>query len=170
MSRNETNHDPGTLIAGLGSPHGDDRLGWCVVAELLPRLPVGVTARKVGGGLELLECLEGRDSVIVIDASAPAGRPGTIRAFDWPDGDLEAPAFLSSHGVGLAEALRLAEALGRLPRRLRIVAVEASDLAPGAPLSDAVARQVATAAGLVLESLAPHVEARKSAGRDMRES
>ena len=30
-----------SLIVGLGSPHGDDQLGWVAIDLLQPRLPAG---------------------------------------------------------------------------------------------------------------------------------
>ena len=34
-----------SLIVGLGSPHGDDRLGWVAVDRLRLRLPAGISAQ-----------------------------------------------------------------------------------------------------------------------------
>jgi hydrogenase maturation protease len=129
-----------TVIVGLGSPHGDDQLGWIAVDRLRPRLPAGISAHKVPGGLELLECLKGQDSAVVIDAAAPAGRPGTIRSFAWPSPALAGCAPLSTHGLGLIDALNLAEALGTLPRRVSVYTIEAKQLSPGALLSWEVAQ------------------------------
>jgi hydrogenase maturation protease len=152
------------LVAGLGSPHGDDQLGWAVVDRLRSRLPDGVPACKVSGGLDLLGRLEGHDEAIVVDASAPTGRPGTIRAFDWPCDDFAEGGSFSTHGLGLVAALRMAEALGQLPRRVRIVAVEAQETAPGVGLSGIVADQLDAAAEIVLEAV------RRSLGGDDRDA
>jgi hydrogenase maturation protease len=131
-----------SLIVGLGSPHGDDQVGWVVVDRLRPRLPAGITADKVKGGLELLESLGGHDTAVLIDAVAPKGRPGTIRSFAWPTPELAHCARSSTHGLGLVQALQLAETLGRLPQRVNIYTIEAEDTSPGAPLSGNVARRL----------------------------
>jgi hydrogenase maturation protease len=149
----EACHRRPLLVAGLGSPHGDDQLGWVVIDRLRPRLPAGVSTSKVLGGLELLECLEGQDEVIVVDASAPAGRPGTIRSFDWPCRDLAEGTLLSTHGLGLITAVQMAEALGWLPHRVCIIAVEARQISPAAPLSGAVAQQIDVVTEVVLEAI-----------------
>ena len=41
-------------------------------------------AQKFADGLELLEYLDGYDTAVLIDASSPAGKPGSIRSFTWP--------------------------------------------------------------------------------------
>jgi hydrogenase maturation protease len=143
-----------TLIVGLGSPHGDDRLGWIAVDRLRKRLPDGISAHQVQGGLELLECLDGQDAAVVIDAAAPAGRPGTVRSFAWPCTELALSSPMSSHGLGLVEALHLAEALGRLPRRVRIYTIEARDISPCGPLSAEVALQLEIVVESVLRTVA----------------
>ena len=73
-----------SIVVGLGSPHGDDQLGWVAVDRLNSRLPAGISARKVRGGVELINALEGQDAAVIIDAAAPAGQPGMIRTFAWP--------------------------------------------------------------------------------------
>jgi hydrogenase maturation protease len=145
-----------TLIAGLGSPHGDDQLGWVAIDHLRPRLPAGIIAHKVHNGIDLLECLEGQDTAIVIDAVAPAGQPGTIRSFQWPCPELAFCVPLSTHGLGLVEVFYLAETLGRLPRRVNIYTIEAQDTAPGAPLSPEIARQLDTVLEVVLREVTGH--------------
>jgi hydrogenase maturation protease len=124
-----------TLIAGLGSPHGDDQLGWVVVDHLRPILAEDLAVCKVSTALELLDCLESQDTAIVIDSVAPSGRPGTVRTVTWPCPELAALTPWSTHSLGLVEALQLAEVLGRLPRRVTIHTIEAQATAPGASLS-----------------------------------
>ncbi len=143
-----------TLIAGLGSPHGDDQLGWFAIDLLRPRLPAGTSAQKLRDGLELLEYLDGYDTAVLIDASSPAGKPGSIRSFTWPCPALDQCILLSSHGLGLVEAIQLAEALGRLPFLVKIFTIEAHDISPGAPLSADIARQIDVLAERVLRALA----------------
>ena len=138
-----------SLIVGLGSPHGDDQIGWSAIDLLLPRLPAEISAVKLRGPIELLECLNGHDAAIVIDAATPSGRPGLIRSFIWPDPELAECPFLSSHGLGLVEALQLAQVLGRLPRSMIVHTIEAADISPGAAMSDDVAQQL----GVLVESI-----------------
>jgi hydrogenase maturation protease len=143
-----------SLIVGLGSPHGDDQLGWVAIDRLRPLLRAGILARKVRDGFELLEVLEGHDSAVIIDAAAPAGRPGSILSFTWPCAELVHCVFLSSHGLGLVEAIRLAEALDRLPYHVKIYTIEAQNTSPGAPLGDDIARRLDALVECVLGGLA----------------
>ena len=135
--------EPGSAapaIVGLGSPHGDDQLGWIAVDRLRMRLPEGVSAVKAASGVELLGFLVGQEDILIVDAAAPAGRPGSIRFFVWPCADLAAHSPWSTHGLGLVEALQLAETLGRIPGRVMIATVEAQRTAPGSTLTPAAAR------------------------------
>jgi hydrogenase maturation protease len=63
------------------------------------------------------------------------------------------PAFGSSHGIGVAEAVELARALGRLPRRLTLIGVEAAGFEVGASLSSAVADRLDDAVRAVVAAL-----------------
>jgi len=126
---------PAPQILGLGSPHGDDQLGWIAVDRLRPLLPQGIVAAKVSGGPGLLGCLVGQVNLVIVDALAPAGRPGSHRSFVWPCDDFADSMTWSSHGLGLVQALRFAEVLGSLPHRIFIETVEAESTMAGADLS-----------------------------------
>jgi hydrogenase maturation protease len=152
------------LIVGLGSPHGDDRIGWAVIDRLGARPPGAAAARKVRGGAELLELLDGQSGVILVDASAPTGRAGTLRRIEWPSPSLGEGGLVSSHGLGLVGALRMAEAIGRLPRRVVIFAVEAQDTGPGRPMSWAGRRGVEAAVEAIASELAPGPRGREESG------
>jgi hydrogenase maturation protease len=83
------------------------------------------------------------EAVVVVDAvRAPSGlrEPGTIvRAEAGPEGlPIDLHSSLSSHGLGVAEVVGLAAALGRAPRTVWL-GVEAADVAVGHGLSAPVA-------------------------------
>lgn len=113
-----------TLIAGIGSPHGADRLGWAVIealqAEVLP-VPVKLVACSLP--TELTPLLLEAPRAIVIDAllgSGPAGTIHQLRTGDLPQAALR----LTSHGVGLVDAVLLASALGMPADRLCVLALD----------------------------------------------
>jgi hydrogenase maturation protease len=127
------------LILCCGHPDGgDDALG-PRVAALLRR--AGVPAVTLRSPLALIDYWQGDAHVIVVDAVMSGQRPPGTR-FRWEGGT--PPAELShtrcsTHGLGLAHTLRLAELLGRMPGRLTVCGVEIASAVPGAPLTPAVA-------------------------------
>ena len=80
--------------------------------------------------------------------------PGTVHTFDASSAPLPArTGGASTHGLGLAEALELGRALGRLPARVVVVGIEAGDDGHGAVLSRPVAAALDRAADRVLDEL-----------------
>jgi len=74
--------------------------------------------------LDLVDHARGCQRLFLIDAAAGEGTPGTIVRLRWPDPRIEASASVaSSHGLGLPEALRLAESLGCLPPEVVVFAM-----------------------------------------------
>lgn len=132
-------------IIGVGSPFGDDRLGW-TVAEALRRssvVTVAAPGRMVISTLDrpgamLLAHWRKPDIVIIIDAVHSGATPGTCFRFDASEwATWRFPA--SSHGFGVAAAIELARALGDLPSRLLVRGVEIDPSGSGFGLSRAVA-------------------------------
>lgn len=113
-----------TLIAGIGSPHGADRLGWAVIEALCAEtLPVPVNLVACSLPTELTPLLLEAPRAIVIDAllgSGPAGTIHQLRTADLPQAALR----LSSHGVGLVDAVLLASVLGMPADRLCVLALD----------------------------------------------
>ena len=88
--------------------------------------------------------------VIVVDAVKSGAPPGTITIWDVrtsrpPTGQFRC----STHALGVAEAIELARALYRLPRKLIVVGIEGIRFNPGEPPSAEVAEAV--------ERLARHI-------------
>jgi hydrogenase maturation protease len=139
---------PGPIrVAGVGSPLGDDAVGWEVVRALRTRVgdQPGVELHELGGGHGLLDVLDSRGTLILVDAVMTGLRPGTIHRFAWPDPRVECLRPGSTHDLTPAAALRLGEALGVLPPRVVVYGIGIGQLNAHANLSPAVA---AAAAGL----------------------
>jgi hydrogenase maturation protease len=111
----------------------------------------GLLAARALGGIELegdptalIELLDGEPEAIVIDAVRSGAPAGTVQRLDV--GDRPLPATLrssaSTHLVGLAEAIELARALGRLPPRVTVYGIEGERFATGAPVSPPVAAAI----------------------------
>lgn len=113
-----------TLIAGIGSPHGADRLGWAVIEALCHEaLPGPVKLVACSLPAELTPLLLEAPRAIVIDALLGEGPAGTLHQLgvaDLPQAGLR----LSSHGLGLVEAVSLAGMLGMPAERLSVLALD----------------------------------------------
>lgn len=128
------------VLIGIGNPlRGDDGVGPAVVAALAALAPSDLELRiSSGDPFDLISAWTGADQVVVIDA-AQTGQapPGTIHSWDRRPATPSAP--VGSHGLGLAEAIAISDALGHTPREFVILAVEVDDVGFGGQLSPAVA-------------------------------
>ena len=144
-----------TLILGLGNPlRGDDGVGPRVVAELAGiRLPAHVAALDAGtAGLTLLDLLDGPERVIVVDAADMGRAPGEVVRFTPEEGRLLASNF-TPHAMSLAEALELAQVLGRRLPQITILGVQPASLEWRAGLSPAVAAALPAVIETVLQEV-----------------
>lgn len=112
------------LIAGVGSAHGADRLGWEVVDVLQQRsLPPEVDVYHCQTPAELSPLLLLSKYAIVVDAMLGQGPVGKIHLFGARD--LPQACFRSGvHGVGLHDAIALAITLGFDARHLAVLALD----------------------------------------------
>lgn len=144
------------LVVGVGNPsRGDDAIG-PLVAERVARLGLaGVEVVTHDEPLALVEHLAGHEDVVVVDAvRSRGGRPGTVHVIRVGSTPLRRdPVALGTHGLGVAEAVELARALGRLPQRLTLVGVEVQDVEVGAAVSEQAGDVLEDAVRAVVESL-----------------
>ena len=129
------------LVVGLGNPdRGDDAVG--------PRIARAVATAAVPG-VDVVEREEPLDHLRnggaptwggVADAVVSGARPRPIGVAEIARADPDAHGWTrvglgGTHAFGLAEAVELSRALGRLPARVTLVGVEAADVTAGADLS-----------------------------------
>jgi len=145
-----------TAILGIGSPHGDDRVGWLAIEALDETLPAaeraaaGVTTLALDRpGLALLAHLHGAQRAVLIDALAGDDEAGTVAVADAAQ-LRGAAGGLSTHDAGVAEALAMGEALGLLPPELTVVGIAVGSCLPGTASGAAAS----VAAGRVARRLA----------------
>jgi hydrogenase maturation protease len=128
---------PRVRVIGVGSPFGDDALGLAAARRLAIQAPAGVEVVAADRpGERLLDLFDGCAAVIVIDAAwrpaADSSRAtGTVHELDLADAAAASSQPLSSHGLGVAQAIALAGVLGRLPPRGRFLAVEIDPVPEG---------------------------------------
>jgi hydrogenase maturation protease len=140
-------------IWGLGSDHGDDRIGWAVVETLVGDAVCGPYVRTARAPWDLLLDDPWPRRMIVVDAAQLGRAAGAIvettlgshafgATFRVGDAASQVTTHVlrssrgSSHGAGLAEILELARQLGRSVDELVLLAVEIQQCEPGSGLSD----------------------------------
>ncbi len=115
-------------IVGVGSPFGEDRVGWLAAgyleAQLEQRYP-GTLLRCTQldrPGSALLEYLKPAPGVILL-LDAVLASPETAPVACYSLDELDAQQGVSSHGFGVAETLRLGKTLGLLHKNIYLLGI-----------------------------------------------
>ena len=118
---------------GVGSSRGDDQAGWLVIDALQDVSEGGLRLRKVGYPGELLDWIEPRGTLWIVDACRGWGKPGDWSCWSWPSEELPACLSVGTHDLGLTQVLKWAEALGRLPREVCVwgIWIDSADVGGG---------------------------------------
>jgi hydrogenase maturation protease len=124
-------------VIGIGSPFGQDQLGWQVVELLQNTLTEQVNHHQISfvqsdrPGLRLLELIQHIDTAILVDAIDHPENNGQVLQLDRA-ALLSREYTLSSHALGVSEALAVGEALGDLPAEVVLfgLCVDRSDPLP----------------------------------------
>jgi hydrogenase maturation protease len=139
------------VVIAVGNPfRGDDGAG-IAVAAALRRL--GVPERCVvesdGEPARMVEAWAGADVAIVVVAVRSGRVPvGDVHRLVVRDGGVSLrPGAGGSHGMGPGDAVELGEAVGRLPGRLLVYAIEGERFGLGDDLTPAVAAAIEQVAG-----------------------
>jgi len=148
------------VVAGVGSPYRlDDGAGPAVASAVAARLPAAVDIGPIAEPLDLLGRWDGAELAVLVDATRSGSPPGTVQIIDLDrsgtgagtgTGGRAPSGTTSTHGVGLAGAIRLARALEEAPPRIVVVGIEGERFGDGEGLSPAVRASVAEAVRLVL--------------------
>jgi hydrogenase maturation protease len=102
-----------------------------------PGLP-GIEFFTVKGGQGLLDLLDGKGTLFLVDAVAPGDKPGMIHRFVWPDQRVESLRPGSTHDLRAAQALQLAATLEIAPSQVIVFGIEMESLEPRPRLSPSV--------------------------------
>lgn len=117
------------IVVGVGSPYGDDSLGWEVVRQLrlhpkIQRLSAQDVVIQCADrpGIELLNIMNQARAALIIDAAVSDYPPGTITRFENADIDTVLQS-TSTHDFGVLETIALGRALNKLPERAVILGI-----------------------------------------------
>lgn len=146
-----------TLILGVGNLLlSDDGIGVRVIQKLQEEHTLPEDVQAVDGGtcgLDLLQFLEGVETLIVVDAANIGQPPGTIQRLE---GD-QVPAFLaqkvSPHEINLPELLFSAKLIGIYPRRVVVYGIQIQSLETSLDLTPPVAARLDELVGMVLAEI-----------------
>ena len=144
------------VVIGIGNAYRlDDGVGLAVADDIAEQALPGIGVQSgIREPSALLDVWAGAELAIVVDATvSPIGEPGRIRRLTC---DAVASArTTSSHGLDVAQALELGNALHRNPFRVVIYTVDVVDTGYGVGLTPVVAASVtAVAAAIVAEVVA----------------
>ena len=112
-----------TLVVGLGSPYGNDQLGWILVDELEKKsIPSLTIFKSKGDGSDWFHEISDYEQVVFVDAllsDDPAGSVIEITSDDLLDGSTKLSG--STHSISLSDSIVLAKTLGLLNVPTRIL-------------------------------------------------
>jgi hydrogenase maturation protease len=108
-----------------------------MVAERVRKL--GVPAEIcTGESSTLIEVWSRADDVVVVDAAVTGAPLGSTWLWDAQTAQIQGSLPMSTHGFGVAEAIKLARVLDRLPKRLRVFGIEGRRFDLGGEISPEV--------------------------------
>lgn len=114
-------------VIGIGSPFGNDSLGWQVIDRLKQqniqgtRWPEQIDLIEADRpGINLIQLLQDAEVVILVDAIHDEPRQGQVIRLDKTQ-LLNSQHNLSSHSLDVASALALAEKLQLLPKTIVVL-------------------------------------------------
>jgi hydrogenase maturation protease len=144
---------PVRRVIAIGSPHGDDQVAWQLIERLRSRRGIDASLVALSAPSRLHDYIEDCQQLIIVDACAGSGWPGKITRLAWPDARIEQRHSHSTHGMGVADALQLAEKLGRLPAKVVVFGIELSQCQTGAAPSGTVERALGQLEERILHEL-----------------
>lgn len=147
---------PRTKIIGIGQDAaGDDGIGIAVVRRLnTMAIPEGVEViERLEPSAVINQLTDGVERVILVDAIVDGGGSGRVLQIDPSQVNATNGQPLSTHGIGLFEAIDLARTLDQaaMPRQITIVGITIEQPTRyRAELSESVAAAIPAAAELAL--------------------
>ena len=154
-----------TQIIGCGNRNRMDDAAGVLVGEFLREMGIAAEIQS-GNAFELIASWEGQEHVILIDAVVTGAPCGTVHVWEGNPPRLPRTLQVSSHGFGLAEALRLSQVLNILPDHITVYGIEGSEFGIG----ETVSPEVLTAVERVAQQIAQELSAERLRGAEDRKS
>lgn len=130
------------LVLGIGNVLlSDEGVGVRAVNELERRYRFSEEVELLDGGtagVELLNYLQDRDCLIIIDAIASGQSPGTVVRVEGEDVPATFQTSISPHQLGLSDMLASAMLTDSLPNKMILFGIEPESLEPGLALTETV--------------------------------
>ncbi|HAW27391.1 MAG TPA: hypothetical protein DCY03_04620 [Planctomycetaceae bacterium] len=145
------------MIAGIGSPHGDDQAGWEVARKIERRNYNHVCVKLARTPADLLDWIDPAMDLLICDACQGAGEVGSVHQWEWPCGQLDEIRWSGTHQMSLVGVLALASQLGKLPQHVQIFGIELQSPHSEETISDIVQSGVIAAVELICEKMNPAV-------------
>jgi hydrogenase maturation protease len=146
-----------TAVLGIGNLLlRDEGVGVHAARALRKRyvFPEGVEIIDGGTmGLDLLPFVEGRDSLLIIDAVDFGAGPGAIKVIEGEDIKTFLDMKFSVHQIGLPDMLFAASLAGMAPPRICLVGIQPHIIDTGLELSDALKERFGVLMDAVVEKL-----------------
>jgi hydrogenase maturation protease len=117
-------------VIGIGSPFGEDRIGWEVINVLKKQRVISKFESNTLTldccrlpQLELLDLMEGAEIVFLVDAVQSDGVVGEIYRLE--NEEIYSISYgISTHSLSIAHVLQLGQILGILPERIILYGIE----------------------------------------------
>lgn len=148
-------------VLGIGSPFGDDQVGWKIVDILeqhatlkkyVPqKLHFAILDRP---NINLLQHIDKTATVMLIDAMKSGENIGTLHRYENPQTNTPA-GLLSTHGMGVAQALQLGMILDELPKKIILYGIEIDEVLLQSELSPRVKDAAYQLAEIIVKELLP---------------
>lgn len=131
-------------VLGLGSPHGDDQVGWILIDELQTVVSSGIVCEKLSTPVHgLVNILPQYEQVVVIDACEMGKRAGEYVFYEDGSGFLHSSNNqISSHAIGLADSWQLLKKLQLPLPEISLLLIQIGQTDAMAPLSEGVKKQL----------------------------
>jgi len=144
------------LILGIGNLLlKDEGVGVHVVERLKEiQLPENVEVLDGGtAGFDLVDLIEGRKKLIVIDAVNAGEKPGTIYRLTEENLDIKPKAICSFHEIDFLDALHMSLVMNSRPEEIVVIGIEPKDMSGGLELSPEIEERIPRIIEIVMKEL-----------------